>query len=58
MRLILSELRTFFFIMSVTSIYDLNHSRDGESAAPEARESHKNDIQVWYPDAKDGFLVP
>jgi len=44
--------------MSVTLIYYLNHSRDGESALPQTRKIHKNDIEAWYPDAKDGFLVP
>ena len=58
MRRTLSGLRTFFFIMAVTLLYYLSHSRDGESAPPQARQIHKNGIERWYSYTKDSFLPP
>jgi hypothetical protein len=48
----------FLYHVRYTLICYPNHSRDGESALPKARQIHKNGIEAWYPDEKGGFLAP
>lgn len=52
------RVENFLFKHVCCPFYDFNHSRDGGSAPPEARETHKSNTEQSHPHLKDDFLLP